>query len=254
MKLLAEMDRDQLVERIVSDIVARVGSARAAGLPPLAPTDLARYIDHTLLRPETSAPALDRLCQQAVELGFFSVCVNSSRIAYVARKLQGTQVRVCSVVGFPLGAMTGRAKAFETREAVSDGASEIDMVINVGLIRSGDFRGVEEDIRAVRRATRPVTVLKVIIETVLLTQEQKVLACELSRKAGADFVATCTGFLGGGAAVEDVSLMRRIGGKDLGIKASGVHTWKNAVAMVAAGASRIGTQAAVAIMAAATQS
>jgi deoxyribose-phosphate aldolase len=214
------------------------------------PVELAGLLDASMLRPEANATALERLCQDAVELGFFSVCVNSGRVAAVARRLQGTAVKVCSVVGFPLGAATSRSKAFEAREAISDGASEIDMVINVGLLRSGDFRGVEEDIKAVRRATRSVSVLKTIIETVFLTQEEKIIACELSRKAGADFVATSTGFLGGGATVEDILLVRRIVGKDLGIKASGgVRTYKNAVAMVAAGASRIGAQGCPAIVA-----
>ncbi len=156
--------------------------------------------------------------------------MNSCRVAYVARKLQGTGVKVCSVVGFPLGSMTSRSKAFETREAIEDGASEIDMVINVGLLKSGDYHGVEEDIRAVRRATRGNTILKVIIETALLTQDEKVMACELSKKAGADFVKTCTGFNGGGASVEDLSLMRRVVGRDMGVKASGgVRTYKSAL-------------------------
>jgi len=146
-------------------------------------------------------------------------------------------------VGFPLGAVASRSKAFETREAISDGASEIDMVMNLGLLRSGDFRGVEQDIRAVRRATRPSTVLKVIIETVFLTPEEKVIACELSRKAGADFVGASTGFLGAGATAEDILLMRRIVGKDLGIKAGGVRTYREAVAMMEAGAVRIGARA-----------
>ena len=189
------MEQNQLIERIVAEVVARMGSAAAAkpagagviqpgassagALPALAPSDIARYIDHTMLRPEAASAAFDKLCQEAVQYRFFSVCVNSCRVAYVARKLQGTDVKVCSVVGFPLGSMTSRSKAFETREAIEDGASEIDMVINVGLLKGGDYHGVEEDIRAVRRATRGNTILKVIIETVLLTQDEKVMACEL---------------------------------------------------------------------------
>ena len=143
-----------------------------------------------------------------------------------------------------------RTKALETRDAISEGAAEIDMVINVGLLKSGDFRGVEEDIRAVRRATRSTTVLKVIIETALLTQDEKVMACELAKKAGADFVKTCTGFSGGGATVEDIALMRRIVGRDMGVKASGgIRTYKSAIALIAAGATRIGAQASVSIVA-----
>jgi deoxyribose-phosphate aldolase len=257
------MDQNQLIEKIVAEVVARMGAAKSATapggiqsgassvatLPTLAPTDVARYIDHTMLRPEAVTGAFDRLCQEALTYKFFGVCVNSCRVAYVARKLQGSGVKVCSVVGFPLGAMTSRAKAFETREALSDGASEIDMVINIGLLKSGDFHGVEEDIRSVRRATRANTILKVIIETALLTQDEKVMACELSKKAGADFVKTCTGFSGGGATVEDISLMRRVVGREMGVKASGgVRTYKNAASLIGAGATRIGCVSSVAIV------
>ena len=267
------MEQNQLIERIVAEVVARMGSpARAkqtgasgasgaqpgavlpgassvSAVPALAPGDIARYIDHTMLRPEAPTAAFDKLCQEAMQHKFFSVCVNSCRVAYVARKLQGSGVKVCSVVGFPLGSMTSRSKAFETREAIEDGASEIDMVINVGLLKSGDYHGVEEDIRSVRRATRGNTLLKVIIETVLLTQEEKVMACELSKKAGADFVKTCTGFLGGGASVEDLSLMRRVVGRDMGVKASGgVRTYKTALSFIGAGANRLGCVSSVAIV------
>jgi len=260
------MDQNQLIERIVAEVVARMGQAgakpagasggtvqpgasSAAAVPALAPSDVAKYIDHTMLRPEAVTGAFDKLCQEALTYRFFGVCVNSCRVAYVARKLQGSGIKVCSVVGFPLGAMTSRSKAFETREALSDGASEIDMVINIGMLKSGDHRGVEEDIRAVRRATRANTILKVIIETALLTQDEKVMACELSKKAGADFVKTCTGFSGGGATVEDIALMRRVVGRDMGVKASGgVRTYKNAIALIGAGASRIGCVSSVAIV------
>ncbi len=256
------MEQNQLIERIVAEVVARMGRSAPGGtrvlepaaqsvstLPAMGSTDLARYMDHTMLRPEASTAAFDKLCQEAAQYKFYAVCVNSCRVAYVARKLQGTDVKVCSVVGFPLGAMTSRSKAFEAREAISDGAAEIDMVINVGLLKSGDYHGVEEDIRAVRRATRATTILKVIIETVLLTQDEKVLACEIAKKAGADFVKTSTGFLGGGATVDDVSLMRRVVGRDMGVKASGgVRNYKSAIAMIGAGATRIGAQASVAIV------
>jgi deoxyribose-phosphate aldolase len=263
------MDQNQLIEKIVAEVVARMGAgaggaagaksgaaaalasgaSSASGIPALAPSDMAKYIDHTMLRPEAPTAAFDKLCQEAVQYRFFGVCVNSCRVAYVARKLQGTGVKVCSVVGFPLGSMTSRSKAFETREAIEDGASEIDMVINVGLLKSGDYHGVEEDIRAVRRATRGTTILKVIIETALLTQDDKVMACELAKKAGADFVKTCTGFSGGGASVEDLSLMRRVVGREMGVKASGgVRTYKNALAFIGAGANRLGCVASVAIV------
>jgi deoxyribose-phosphate aldolase len=257
------MDQNQLIEKIVAEVMARVAqagstaapaaaqpaAASAPAVPALAPGDVAPYIDHTMLRPEAPTAAFDKLCQEALQYRFCSVCVNSSRIAYVARRLQGSSVKVCSVVGFPLGAMTSRSKAFEAREAIEDGASEVDMVINIGLLKSGDHRAVEEDIRAVRRATRSTTVLKVIIETAFLTQDEKVMACELSRKAGADFVKTCTGFGGGGATVEDISLMRRTVGRDMGVKASGgVRTYKTALALIGAGATRLGCVSSVAIV------
>jgi deoxyribose-phosphate aldolase len=249
------MDQSQLVEKIVAQVVARLGNpgpvpsaggkapqAAVVSVPPaLAPADIARYIDHTVLRPAEPTASYDKLCQEALAYRFYGVCVNSCRVAYVARKLQGSGIKVCSVVGFPLGAVSSAAKAFEARGAVSDGASEIDMVINVGLLKSGALRAVEEDIRAVRRATRAGTVLKVIIETVMLSQEEKVIACELARTAGADFVKTCTGFLGGVATVEDVSLMRRTVGEGMGVKAStGVRTYRDALAMIGAGATRLG--------------
>ncbi len=166
------MDEKQLIERIVAEVVRRMGIGRlwrgaasalaAPAAPSIPAAELAGMIDHTLLRPEASTAAFDKLCQEAVQHKFYSVCVNSCRVAYVARKLQGTGVKVCAVVGFPLGAMTSRAKGFEAREAIADGAAEIDMVINVGLLKSGDLAAVEEDIRAVRRSTRGTTVLKVI--------------------------------------------------------------------------------------------
>ena len=244
------MDRNALIDKIVADVAARLRTARASEELRLEPAELAKFIDHTLLRPEASTTALDRLCQEAMELGFASVCVNASCVAYVARKLQGTAVRVCSVVGFPLGAMTSRTKALEAREAVSDGASEIHVVINSGLLRSKDYRAVEEDIRAVRRATRRTTVLNVVMEMVLLTPEEKVLACELSRKAGADFLTTSTGFLGGVATAEDLALMRKVAGPEIGLKANGgIRSARAALAMIAAGADRIGSPAGVAIMA-----
>lgn len=250
------MDEKQLIERIVAEVVRRMGvgglggsAAAAPAAPPIPPAELAAMIDHTLLRPEAATSAFDKLCQEALQHRFYSVCVNSCRAGYVSRKLQGTGVKVCAVVGFPLGAMTSRSKAFEAREAIADGAAEIDMVINVGLLKSGDLAAVEEDIRAVRRATRGTTVLKVILETALLTQDEKAIGCELAKKAGADFVKTCTGFSGGAASVEDIALMRRAVGPSMGVKASGgVRTYDGAVALVRAGASRLGCSASVAIV------
>jgi deoxyribose-phosphate aldolase len=217
---------------------------------PLSPQALARYIDHTLLKPDAGPAGLDKLCQEALDHCFHSVCVNTGWAGYVAGKLRGSGVAVCCTVGFPLGAMTSAAKAFEAREAVSAGAAEVDMVINVGRLKAGDLRCAEDDIRAVRRAARRGVILKVIIETALLTEAEKVSACELSVKAGADFVKTCTGFSGGGATVEDVALMRRVVGDRLGVKASGgIRTYESALALIRAGATRLGTQSGVAIVA-----
>ena len=261
------MDQNELIRKITEEVLRKLqtpaggppapvpagtitpAAASVSALPVLSPVELARTIDHTLLRPEAPDAAFDKLCQEAIAHHFFSVCVNSCRVAYVARRLQGSDVKVCSVIGFPLGAMTSRSKAFETRDAVSEGAAEIDMVLNIGALRSRDYRLAEEDIRAVRRATRATTVLKVIIETVFLTQEEKVIACELAMKAGADFVKTSTGFSGGGATAEDIALMRRVVGPSKGVKASGgIRNTERALLMIGAGANRIGAAAGVAIV------
>ncbi len=213
------------------------------------PAELAKYIDHTLLKPDAADAAFDVLCKEALEHGFFSVCVNSSRVEYAAARLRGGAVKVCSVVGFPLGAMSSKAKAFEARDAIQAGASEIDMVINVGLLKSGRDAAVEEDIRAVRAAVDGGRLLKVIIETCLLTREEKIRACGIAAKAGADFVKTSTGFGGGGAKAEDVALMRETVGPKMGVKASGgVKTYEDVIAMLEAGATRIGASSSVAIV------
>lgn len=210
---------------------------------------LAKFIDHTLLKPEAVDADFDKVCDEAVKYGFYSVCVASSRVAQVAARLKGSGVKTCSVVGFPHGNMTSAAKAFETGEAVKAGADEIDMVINVGWLRAGRLADLEADIRSVRAATGPGVLLKVIIETCLLDETEKIRACEISRKAGADFVKTSTGFSSGGATVDDVALMRRIVGPDVGVKASGgIKSWKAALAMIEAGASRIGAGSSVAIV------
>jgi len=210
---------------------------------------MARYIDHTLLKPEAGPAAFDQLCAEAVRYGFKAVCVNSGWVAYVSGKLEGTRIAVCSVVGFPLGAMHPRSKAFEARKAVEDGAQELDMVLNVGALKSGDLERVSEDILAVRRAAGPPVLLKVIIETCLLSEAEKISACVIAREAGADFVKTSTGFSTAGATVEDVALMRRTIGREMGVKASGgIKDFGTAAAMIAAGASRIGAGAGVAIV------
>lgn len=203
--------------------------------------EMSSYIDHTLLKPEATKEDILRLCREAVEFKFYSVCINPSYVLTAVQELQNTGIKVCAVVGFPLGATTTAVKAFEAAEAVGNGAAEIDMVIHVGALKSGEEEYVKNDIAAVVRAAkqRPV---KVIIETGLLSEKEKKLACNLTREAGAAFVKTSTGFGPGGATVSDIQLMREVVGSDLGIKASGgVRTQDEALALIKAGAARIGT-------------
>ncbi|MDQ0708070.1 deoxyribose-phosphate aldolase [Arthrobacter sp. RCC_34] len=213
-------------------------------------TNIASYIDHTLLKPDASREDVQRLCAEAVEYGFKSVCVNPVWVKTAVQALKGSQVLCCAVVGFPLGATPTDVKVFEARGAVEDGAAEIDMVINIASARADDKDALVEDIAAVAAAVHDgEAILKVIIETALLTDEQKVLACQASVEAGADFVKTSTGFNGGGATVEDVKLMRATVGPDLGVKASGgVRSLEDAQAMIAAGATRIGASSGIAIV------
>jgi deoxyribose-phosphate aldolase len=215
----------------------------------IEPKDLAKYIDHTMLLPNAGREAFDKLCAEASEYKFKSVCVNSSWVSYVAKKLKGTGVKVCSVVGFPLGAMSSKSKAFEAQDAVSQGASEIDMVLAIGRLKMGDLQYVEDDIRAVRDATKEGVILKVIIETAMLTHEEKITACRLAKVAGANFVKTCTGFGGGVATEEDMKLMKETVGEGMGVKASGgVRGYDIAVKLIAAGATRLGAQSSIAIV------
>jgi len=214
------------------------------------PGDVAGLIDHTLLKADATQADIESLCEEAVRLGFASVCVNPTWVAISARLLKGTRVRVCSVVGFPLGATTPDVKNYETRRAIFDGASEIDMVINVGALKSGALRLVERDIESVTGPCGDCSVLsKVIIEAALLTDEEKVAACTIAKAAGADYVKTSTGFGPGGATVADVALMRRVVGPDIGVKAAGgVRDFEAVKALVAAGATRIGASAGVKIV------
>jgi deoxyribose-phosphate aldolase len=225
---------------------SRIGLHAAGG----APDGVAGVIDHTLLKPDASKTDIEKLCREAAEFKFATVCVNPVWVAHAAVRLRGTSVKVCSVVGFPLGATTADVKHYETRRAIYDGAAEIDMVINVGALKSGDLRTVERDIEAVVEPCRQCGVVsKVIIEAALLTDEEKVTACTLSKAAGADFVKTSTGFGPGGATAADVALMRRVVGADMGVKAAGgVRDLEGLKAMVAAGATRIGASAGVRIV------
>lgn len=208
---------------------------------------LANFIDHTNLKPDATSADIAKLCHEAAQWKFYSVCVNSCHVAAAARHLSGTGVSVCSVVGFPLGASLSRAKAYEAELAAEKGASEIDMVINIGSLKEGDLSLVTEDISAVVRAV-PGCLVKVIIETALLTDEEKKRGCLLAVKAGAHFVKTSTGFSIKGATVSDVKLMRSVVGSHIGVKASaGIRDYAAAAAMINAGASRLGTSASVAI-------
>jgi deoxyribose-phosphate aldolase len=215
------------------------------------PGDLAHWIDHTILAPEAPEERVEDLCREALAHGFRSVCVNPLHVAFVARRLRGAPVVACSVVSFPFGATTTRDKAAEAAVAVEAGAREIDMVISLGLLKAGRNDAVREDIAAVKRACGSA-LLKVIIETCLLTEEEKVVACRLSQEAQADFVKTSTGYGRGGATVEDIRLMRATVGPEMGVKASGgIRTYQAARAMIEAGATRIGASASVAIVTAA---
>jgi len=210
--------------------------------------NVAKYIDHTLLKPQASQADLKILCDEARQYGFFSVCVNPYWVSFCKKQLQGSGVKVCTVIGFPLGANTTQAKVFEAKDALHNGADELDMVVNLGAVKSADWDTVLADIKAVRQAGENFT-LKVIIETSVLTQEEKVKVCQLAEQAGADFVKTSTGFTGGGATAEDVKLMRQTVSEKLQVKASGgVRTRADFDAMVAAGATRIGASAGVKII------
>lgn len=211
--------------------------------------EIAKYIDHTLLKPEATKEQIEKLCADAKQYNFASVCVNPTWVKLASELLQATDVKVCTVIGFPLGATTSETKAFEAVNAVTNGAEEVDMVINIGALKSGNTELVQKDIEAVVNAVKEKAIVKVIIETSLLTDDEKVTACELSVKAGAHFVKTSTGFSTGGATVEDIKLMRETVGPNVGVKASGgVRTAEDAKAMVEAGASRIGASSGIAIV------
>ncbi|MFJ7755210.1 deoxyribose-phosphate aldolase [Peribacillus muralis] len=211
--------------------------------------NLAKMIDHTLLKADATKEQIMALCGEAKEYGFASVCVNPVWVKTAAEKLKGSDVKVCTVIGFPLGTSTTVIKAIETENAIQNGAQEVDMVLAIGLLKSGEYEEVEADIQAVVEAAGTKALVKVIIETSLLTEEEKISACELSLRAGADFVKTSTGFSTGGATVEDVALMRKVVGEKAGIKASGgIRDLKDLKAMAGAGATRIGASSGVAIM------
>jgi deoxyribose-phosphate aldolase len=245
---------EELIEGVARRLGAIPGLPAGQPLPRKAPTPsdtpIAALIDHTLLKPEATPAQVEALCHEAAQYRFASVCVNPAYVPLCVRLLRDTPVAVCTVIGFPLGATTTKVKVFEATQAAGNGARELDMVLAVGRLKAGDYGAVAEDISAVVEAGHAAGALvKVIIETSLLSDEEKVAACLLAARAGADFVKTSTGFSGGGATAADIALMRRVVGPSLGVKASGgVRTLADARAMVAAGADRIGASAGVAIV------
>lgn len=209
--------------------------------------NIASMIDHTLLKPDATADSVIKVCEEAKKYNFASVCINPCHVELVKKELEGSGVKVTTVIGFPLGSTTPQVKAFEAAQAVKDGADELDMVINIGALKAKNYDYVKKDIEAVVKA-KGEAIVKVIIETCLLTDEEKIEACKLAKEARADFVKTSTGFSTGGATVEDIKLMRATVGKDIGVKASGgVRSYETAIAMIEAGATRIGASASVAI-------
>ena len=232
--------------------VISAGAERITSTVGVIPDDksLAGMIDHTLLKPDATADKIAQLCFEAKKYHFASVCVNPTNVKLCADLLKGSDVKVCTVIGFPLGATSTEVKVFETKNALENGATEIDMVINIGALKAGDNQVVARDIHEVVETTRAAgSLVKVIIETALLTDEEKIIACLLAKEAGADYVKTSTGFSSGGATVHDVALMRKTVGPDLGIKAAGgIHSHEEAEQMIAAGATRIGASAGIKII------
>ena len=245
------MDINEIIRQVTEEICSKYGAQTqtpAAG-DGYTPADMAKYIDHTYLKPEASVNEIRKICDEAKKYHCASVCVNPSYIQYVAQQLEGSGVTPCCVIAFPFGTSTPEAKAFEASDAASKGAREIDMVINVGAIKSGDWLLVKRDIEGVVNAVKGRAKVKVIIEACLLTDEEKVKACTVAKLAGAAFVKTSTGYSTGGATVEDVRLMRETVGSEMGVKASGgVRTYDDAIAMLKAGANRLGCSSTMKIV------
>jgi deoxyribose-phosphate aldolase len=251
------MNREDLVEAITREVIRRIESVEgstqsrspAAAAVSSVNLDINRYIDHTLLKPESTAAQVDKIVAEAKENHFRAVCVNGTWTQRCAQQLRGTDVGLAIVVGFPLGAMASRIKAAEARLAIEEGADEIDMVLNIGALKSRDLDLVRKDILAVTRVTGTQKVTKVIIEAALLTDEEKVLACQIAEDAGADFVKTSTGFAKSGATLHDVALMRKTVSPSVEVKAAGgIRSRDDAIAMIEAGATRLGTSAGIAIV------
>lgn len=254
------MEINKLIETITQEVLKELGEGGAAklfgqsaGTKEILPNgvdidNLAKTCDHTVLKPETTKKTLEKFCREAIEWGFASVCVNPTNVKFVANLLKGTDVKVCTVIGFPLGANTSFVKAAETRDAIANGAQEVDMVINIGALKDGDYDLVSKDIKAVVEAADGKALVKVIIETCLLTDQEKIKACLLAKSAGADYVKTSTGMSTGGATVEDIVLMRKTVGPTMGVKAStGVNDREIALNLIRAGATRLGTSKGIII-------
>lgn len=245
------MDINEIIRQVTEEICSKYGAQTQTPTASdgYTPADMAKYIDHTYLKPEASVNEIRKICDEAKKYHCASVCVNPSYIQYVAQQLEGSGVTPCCVIAFPFGTSTPEAKAFEASDAASKGAREIDMVINVGAIKSGDWLLVKRDIEGVVNAVKGRAKVKVIIEACLLTDEEKVKACTVAKLVGAAFVKTSTGYSTGGATVEDVRLMRETVGPEMGVKASGgVRTYDDAIAMLKAGANRLGCSSTMKIV------
>ena len=244
------MDINEIIRQVTEEVCANMGAGGAASrTEALSPSAMAQYIDHTLLKPQATTEDIRKICDEAKKYHFASVCVNPCHIRLVAELLQGSGVTPCCVIGFPFGATPPEAKAAETTEAVMCGAKEVDMVINIGAVKDGDWMLVKRDIEAVVGAAKGRAGVKVIIEACLLTDEEKVKACTVSKLAGADFVKTSTGYSTGGATAEDVRLMRETVGPEMGVKASGgIRSYDDCLKMINAGANRIGASSGVDIV------
>ena len=246
------MDINEIVKEVTKNLLEKAGAQTVQGQRSAKAgydASYAQYIDHTVLKPETTKATLKRFCDEAKQYHFASVCINPANVAYVASQLKGSGVKTCSVIGFPLGASTSLVKAVEASEAIKNGAEEVDMVINIGALKDKEYDVVYNDILAVVNAAHPNAIVKVIIETGLLSDEEKVAACTLAKKAGADFVKTCTGFGPGAATVEDIKLMKQTVGEGIRVKAStGINDRKICDEMLKAGAVRMGTSKGIKIV------
>lgn len=245
------MELDKLIDRIAEEIYQKISQENngTVNTSITSNEDLASIIDHTILKPDATEADVTKVCEEAREYKFKSVCVNTHYVTLVSRLLKGSGVDTCCVVGFPLGASSTRAKVDETYDAIKNGANEIDMVINIGALKSGDWDTVKRDIEGVVNASRNRALVKVILETALLNDEEIIRACTIAKMSGADFVKTSTGFAKGGATIEDVALMRKVVGPKMGVKASGgIRDTETARAMVRAGATRIGASSSVDIV------